>query len=937
VRCCVPSTPGRVPPAEDTAIAQVTDRRDAPLDDETMRLLVRRVRAGLWILLLAILLFGLIELTFDREHLVPLATLKAVQLATVLFVFWLLASPARWRWCVWAALGTAAEVCITTALSGVVTHDVATTYLLFILFTTAAAAFLPWGVGPQLGMVAVASLAVAGNAFAVREPVAAAAYPAVAMVLAFVTSVYIAWDSRRYALERRRAEEILAIAKRQSESEAQVFAALARVGQELIALLDTPRILDHLCRVTTEVLGCDRSHTWLWQPEAHAYLPVAGHGELPGYGNELEQVSIPRAQIAGLLAELERDGLVQQRGSSGLPFEGSPVTLHVALHRGGEIIGIHTAGYRAEPAGFALQQHRILRGIGQLASLALANARLVEELAQASRVKSDFVSTMSHELRTPLHVILGYADMIEETTGPADPRRELVQRIRRSGRDLLELIESTLDIGRLEAGGDGPHFEPVSLRRFWERLRGECAELPRRDGITLDWPVDVPDTSLVTDPRKLGIVMRNLVSNALKFTEQGSVQAEARLDGERIILRVADTGIGIDEPDRAVIFDMFRQADSSDSRRFGGSGLGLYIARRFVEQLGGTITLESAPQHGSVFTVTLPRARGHRSGGGGLARHGQAAGHAQHLAGHVGRLVGGQVGDRARDVLGLGQAAERDGALHPGQDLRAALARHDVAQELRVHRSGADHVHGDAVTRDLARERLGEADERRLAARVHGLAGAADAPGVGRDGDDPPAPPRDHAPQHGARGVEGAFEVDRDEPLPEGRIALDEGHQALPAGVVDEHVDRAELVLGGAHGRLERDQVADVRVGAQRPPARDHDLVRDRAGVPAVQVGDPDRRARLGQAERDGAPDATATSGDERDRAAQLRVGSAALKVPLTATSPFWLSASTSPSMRFSPSSSYFLVTLPLQVMESPGHTRVAKRTLKRRRLSTPT
>ena len=585
------------------------DTIDTPLDEGTLPLLVRRVRAGLWILLLAILLFGLIELLFNREQIGALGALKAIQLATVLSVFWLLQSPARWRWVVPAALVTVSEVCLTTAASGVVTGDVATTYLLFILFTGAAAAFLPWGVRPQLTMVGVAGLAVAWNAWAVGEPAAALAYPGVALVLAFVTSVYIAWDSRRYDLERRRAQEILAIAKRQSENEARVFAALARVGQELIALLDTPRILDHLCRVTTEVLGCDRSHTWLWQPSEEAFVPVAGYGELPGYGASLKGLTVPRAQIAGLLAELERDGLVQQQGSSPLPLEACPLTLHVALRHGPEIIGIHTAGYRAEPEGFALQQHRILRGIGQLASLALANARLVEELAQASRVKSDFVSTMSHELRTPLHVMLGYADMVEEETEPRDPRRELVQRIKAAGRDLLELIEGTLDIGRMEAGRDEPRFELVSLPHFWERLGHECASLPRRDQVALGWRAEVPDTSLVTDPRKLGIIMRNLVSNALKFTERGSVRADARLDDDRVVLRVADTGIGISDTDRAVIFEMFRQADGSESRRFGGSGLGLYIARRFVHQLGGTIALDSTPHRGSVFTVTVPRAR----------------------------------------------------------------------------------------------------------------------------------------------------------------------------------------------------------------------------------------------------------------------------------------------------------------------------------------
>ncbi|HLY39346.1 MAG TPA: ATP-binding protein, partial [Candidatus Binatia bacterium] len=116
----------------------------------------------------------------------------------------------------------------------------------------------------------------------------------------------------------------------------------------------------------------------------------------------------------------------------------------------------------------------------------------------------------------------------------------------------------------------------------------------------------VPDVVLHTDPRKLGIVVRNLVGNALKFTERGFVRAEATLARESILLRVADTGIGIRPEDHERIFEMFRQADGSDSRRYGGTGLGLYIVRRFVEQLGGTVWVESAPDRGSVFIVSLP-------------------------------------------------------------------------------------------------------------------------------------------------------------------------------------------------------------------------------------------------------------------------------------------------------------------------------------------
>ena len=112
---------------------------------------------------------------------------------------------------------------------------------------------------------------------------------------------------------------------------------------------------------------------------------------------------------------------------------------------------------------------------------------------------------------------------------------------------------------------------------------------------------------LVSDQRKLSIVLRNLVGNALKFTRRGHVGLAVRVRPEHVQFVVTDTGIGIRPEDREAIFEIFRQADQSDSRRFGGTGLGLYIARRYVEQLGGTIALESTPGLGSTFTVTVPR------------------------------------------------------------------------------------------------------------------------------------------------------------------------------------------------------------------------------------------------------------------------------------------------------------------------------------------
>jgi signal transduction histidine kinase len=127
--------------------------------------------------------------------------------------------------------------------------------------------------------------------------------------------------------------------------------------------------------------------------------------------------------------------------------------------------------------------------------------------------------------------------------------------------------------------------------------------------VALEWPAIAPGQRVSVDPRKLGMIVRNLVHNALKFTTHGHVRVTLRSDDDAVTFRVSDTGIGIHPSDHAAIFEMFRQADGSDTRRYGGTGLGLYIVRRFVQQLGGTIALDSEPGRGTTFTVTLPLRR----------------------------------------------------------------------------------------------------------------------------------------------------------------------------------------------------------------------------------------------------------------------------------------------------------------------------------------
>jgi signal transduction histidine kinase len=149
-------------------------------------------------------------------------------------------------------------------------------------------------------------------------------------------------------------------------------------------------------------------------------------------------------------------------------------------------------------------------------------------------------------------------------------------------------------------------WENVHFDVFWRELGRDCTHLRRPESVALEWESDARGLSLRTDPRKLTIIVRNLVGNALKFTEKGFVRVEAAAERGALYIQVRDTGIGIKPEDQDAIFEKFRQADGSETRRFGGSGLGLYIVRRFAEQLGGTVIVSSKPGDGSTFTVRLP-------------------------------------------------------------------------------------------------------------------------------------------------------------------------------------------------------------------------------------------------------------------------------------------------------------------------------------------
>ncbi len=257
----------------------------------------------------------------------------------------------------------------------------------------------------------------------------------------------------------------------------------------------------------------------------------------------------------------------------------------------------------------------------------LARAALeekAEQLALSSRYKSEFLANMSHELRTPLNSLLILAKLLgDNPDGNLTPKQiEFAQTIHQAGSDLLRLINDILDLSKVEAGKMDVTIEEVSVAEELANLERSFGAIAEEKGIDfeLDFAPDAP-AKLQTDSQRLQQVLRNLLSNAFKFTEQGSVtikvgavdRTELQFAGdvlshadEVIAFSVVDTGIGIPPEKLRLIFEAFQQADGTTSRRFGGTGLGLSISREIARLLGGEIRVESAPGEGSTFTLYLP-------------------------------------------------------------------------------------------------------------------------------------------------------------------------------------------------------------------------------------------------------------------------------------------------------------------------------------------
>jgi signal transduction histidine kinase len=406
----------------------------------------------------------------------------------------------------------------------------------------------------------------------------------------------------------------LAASLNQQTAIAELVKAMSRTSFQLEALLRT------LIENATNLCQADEGFVYL--RDGDDYVMRVNHGGQAGRDG-FQPLQLDMGSLVGRIALLARPVAIddvladpdytfkdaQQR-------QGHRSLLGVPLLRDGEPIGVISL-WRHAVRPFGEPDQRLVSTFADQAVIAIANASLFQQLQArthqlevASRHKTEFLASMSHELRTPLNAIIGFSEvLVDEMFGPLnDKQMEYLRDIHSSGQHLLTLINDVLDMSKIEAGRMELVLAEVDVPQLLEAAMTLVRERAERQGLGLSLALEPEVKIWLLDERKIKQVLINLLSNAVKFTPPGgSVAVRARCpEPDRLEVAVIDTGSGIASQDQEQVFEEFRQASGNYLRKSEGTGLGLALARRFVELHGGRLGLQSAPGQGATFSFTLP-------------------------------------------------------------------------------------------------------------------------------------------------------------------------------------------------------------------------------------------------------------------------------------------------------------------------------------------
>jgi signal transduction histidine kinase len=416
---------------------------------------------------------------------------------------------------------------------------------------------------------------------------------------------------------------------RQSETRSRQLSVLNTIGAAVSRSLNLEMVLNEAIEKMIENLNFDASWIYILDPSGKE-LTLKGH---KGLGEDVARSIARRSLSAGVTAKIFETGerFVFEDFQNDTTYQHLSTRHKIAslgfasaagfpIKANEKVIGVLHLANKAE-RHFGPDELQLIESIAHEIGVAAANARLFEqvnqktaelgrmnqELQEANQAKDEFLSVMSHELRTPLNVITGYAEVLTQGVLGEIQREQMhaVKTISYQSKELLRMINEILQVGSIEAGKVKAHYENVNLPDFLVDLRSSYEILSKKE-ISLHWNIPSGLPNVWTDGEKLKHVLQNLINNAIKFTENGSVTVSVRCISGAVEFKVKDTGIGMPQDMLPSIFQMFRQLDSSNTRSYGGSGVGLYIVKKFVDLLRGNIGVESLLGEGSTFTVTLP-------------------------------------------------------------------------------------------------------------------------------------------------------------------------------------------------------------------------------------------------------------------------------------------------------------------------------------------
>jgi signal transduction histidine kinase/DNA-binding response OmpR family regulator len=404
--------------------------------------------------------------------------------------------------------------------------------------------------------------------------------------------------------------------------------ALGEVSQALSSTLDLDTVLNTIVARANQLAGTDGCSVWEYDEgteefrfratdnldqaviEVSRRSPIRrGEGNMGRMAVTREPVQVPDIGAEGAYRGPLRDVLLRT---------GSRALLAVPLLREGHLIGGLTVNKKT--AGeFSPEVIDLLRTFAAQSALAIQNARLFREIGDKSRQleladrhKSEFLANMSHELRTPLNAIIGYSEMLQEDAVDlgAEQFTDDLKRINAAGKHLLELINAVLDLSKIEAGKMELYLESFDVGGLVRDIAAVIQPLAAKNANRLDVRCPPETGTMRADLTKVRQALFNLLSNACKFTERGTISltvAREVVEGrDSMVFDVGDTGIGMTPEQLARLFEAFSQADAATTRRYGGTGLGLALSRRLCRMMGGDVTVESVAGRGSTFTIRLP-------------------------------------------------------------------------------------------------------------------------------------------------------------------------------------------------------------------------------------------------------------------------------------------------------------------------------------------